>query len=36
MRILTALDRALGVIIETSNNLGSLVIFAMTLAVVPT
>ena len=34
MRILTALDRVLGVIVETSNNLGTLVIFAMTLAVV--
>lgn len=34
MRALTALDRALGVLIVTSNNLGSLVIVAMTLAVV--
>lgn len=34
MRALIALDRALGVIIVLSNNFGSLLIFAMTLAVV--
>jgi TRAP-type mannitol/chloroaromatic compound transport system permease small subunit len=34
MRVLTVLDRALGVLIVASNNLGSLVIFAMTFAVV--
>jgi TRAP-type mannitol/chloroaromatic compound transport system permease small subunit len=34
MRTLTVLDRALGVLVVTSNNLGSLLIFAMTLGVV--
>jgi TRAP-type mannitol/chloroaromatic compound transport system permease small subunit len=34
MRALTSFDRALGVLIETSNNLGSLLIVAMTLGVV--
>jgi TRAP-type mannitol/chloroaromatic compound transport system permease small subunit len=34
MRALTSLDRALGVLIVASNNLGSLLIVAMTLAVV--
>lgn len=34
MRILTTLDRALGVLIVTSNNLGSLLIVAMTIGVV--
>ncbi len=34
MRALTAIDRALGLVIEASNNLGSLLIVAMTFAVV--
>jgi TRAP-type mannitol/chloroaromatic compound transport system permease small subunit len=34
MRALSTLDRALGVLVVASNNLGSLLIFAMTLAVV--
>jgi TRAP-type mannitol/chloroaromatic compound transport system permease small subunit len=34
MRVLTTFDRALGVLIVTSNNIGSLVIVAMTFAVV--
>jgi TRAP-type mannitol/chloroaromatic compound transport system permease small subunit len=34
MRALTAIDRALGMLVVASNNLGSLLIFAMMLAVV--
>ena len=34
MRALAAIDRALGALVVTSNNLGSLMIFAMTLGVV--
>jgi len=34
MRVLNALDRALGALVVASNNLGSLLIFAMTFAVV--